>query len=189
MESIDGVDENYYEGQENDLPPVVPPLPLIRSPTAASAAASGSAPARRIAFYAQEPDNVPMLDPHDPMSWARDDPARRALDRLMQDAELGAMHYHPRAPRVEHVVNQFAPQRQPARPTQGRRATEEGQWRRLNEQEKTAIRGFLRRIPCAVTHASELGMMRLINRFRSRRSGGAKRQQNKRSKTHKRRKH
>lgn len=166
-------------------------VPMLRiSSPRASESASGSAPARRIAFYApQEPDNVPMLDPHDPMSWARDDPARRVLDLLMSDAEHGAMHYNPRAPRVQQVVNQFAPQRQPARPTQGRRATEEGQWRRLNEQEKTAIRGFLRRIPCAVTHASELGMMRLINRFRSRRSGGAKRQQNKRSKTHKRRKH
>jgi len=176
-----------YDNTGRQPEPDVPMLRMITSPRASAEAA----PARRIAFYAPQPqsDDVPMFDQRDPMSWARDDPARRALDLLMSDAELGAMHYHPRAPRVEHVVNQFAPQRQPARPTQGRRATEERQWRRLNEQEQTAIRGFLRRIPCAVTHASELGMMRLINRFRSRRSGGAKRQQNKRSKTHKRRKH
>ena len=171
MDPIEGVDEDYENtGRQPELD--VPMLRMISSPRASVEAAPA------IAF-------VPMFDQRDPMSWARDDPARRTLDLLMSDAELGAMHYHPRAPRVEHVVNQFAPQRQPARPTQGRRATEERQWRRLNEQEQTAIRGFLRRIPCAVTHASELGMMRLINRFRSRRSGGAKKQQNKRSKTHK----
>jgi len=176
-----------YENTGRQPEPDVPMLRMITSPRASAEAT----PARRTAFYAPQPqsDDGPMFDQRDPMSWARDDPARRALDLLMSDAELGAMHYHPRAPRVEHVVNQFAPQRQPARPTQGRRATEERQWRRLNEQEQTAIRGFLRQIPCAVTHASELGMMRLINRFRSRRSGGAKRQLNKRNKTHKRRKH
>ena len=63
----------------------------------------------------------------------------------------------------------------------------EAQWRRLTERNRSAIRRMLRDIPCNVSHTSELGMMRLFNRFRNsrRRNGGGKKSHKKR--THRRR--
>ena len=189
MDHIDGVDEYYYDGQENDFPPVVPPLPLIHSPRAASAEAT---PARRIAFY--NPAIHDLGHPADDMDlgWDPSDPAFMALQGEIRAAEQSAVEAGDAAAGVVPPHN-FRPsirgrhsrhQRSVNQPTPTHQS--ETQWSRLTRREQTAIRGFLRQIPCDVTHASELGMMRLINRFRSRRSGGAKRQQNKRSKTHKR---
>jgi hypothetical protein len=189
MDHIDGVDENYYDGQENDFPPVVPPLPLIHSPRAASAAVRAP-----IAFYnpaihdlGHPADDMDLdWDPSGPEFSALQDEIHAAEQMAVEagDAAAGVVPPHNFRPSIrgrhsrhQRSVNQPTPTRQ-----------SETQWSRLTRREQAAIRGFLRQIPCDVTHASELGMMRLINRFRSRRSGGAKRQQNKRSKTHKRRK-
>ena len=172
-------DEDYENtGQQ---PEQYVPLQLIRSPT--------SKEARRPswAVYANAPQSPGGAAARDPMSWDPTDPARAVLDRLLAESDVDAMLNHNDDPQAPRLIDQFAPPRQFAR--QRQTPTEERQWGRLNNIEKRAIRRVLQQIPCRVTHDSELGMMRLINRFRSRRSGGAKRQQNKRSKTHKRRKH
>jgi hypothetical protein len=63
-------------------------------------------------------------------------------------------------------------------PSRGSRAlpAPEEQWERLTTREKNIIRRFLVKIPCKVTHSSELGLMQLINRIRNRRmlTGGGK---------------
>ena len=179
-------DEIYYDGQENDFPPAVPPLPPIRSPRAAAAEA---APARRIAFYNHQ--DIHDLDhPADDMGldWDPSGPEFRALQNEMHAAEQMAIEAGDAAAGVVPPHN-FRPRIRGRHSCHQRSVNQhqsETQWSRLTRREQAAIRGFLRQIPCDVTHASEIGMMRLINRFRSRRSGGAKRQQNKRSKTHKR---
>jgi len=176
-------DEHYYDGQEVDFPPFVQ-LPLIHSPRAPA-----SAPARApVAFYNQDIHDLGHAANDMDLDWDPNDPAYRALHDEIHAADQAAVaagdaaagvvpphNFRPRRhSRYQRSVNQPTPTRQ-----------SETQWSRLTRREQIAIRGFLRQIPCDVTHASELGMMRLINRFRSRRSGGAK----KRSKTHKRRKH
>ena len=174
--------EHYYDGQEGDFPQVMQ-LPLIYSPRAASAAVRAP-----IAFYNPAHD-LDHVDDDMGLDWDPNDPAFMALQGEIHAAEQAAVqagdaaagvvpphNFRPRRrSRYQRSVNQPTPTRQ-----------SETQWSRLTGREQIAIRGFLRQIPCDVTHASEIGMMRLINRFRSRRSGGAKRQQNKRSKTHKR---
>ena len=186
MDPIEGVDEDYEgTGQQ---PERYVPLRMISSPRAPAAAAR--APVAY--FYNPDIHDAPNHSDDD-MGWDPSDPAFRALhDQIREaeqaaiavdDAEAGVVPLHNFRPSIHgHHARQQRSMNPPApAPTH----QSETQWARLTRREQTAIRGFLRRIPCAVTHASELGMMRLINRFRSRRSGGAK----KRSKTHKRRKH
>jgi hypothetical protein len=164
---MDPIDEVYYSDQETEFPQYVPLLP-IRSPREAAA--------RRPSVYAPL-RGAAAGDPGDPMNWDPNDPARVVLSGLLAQSDAGELNDQRAPPRL----NQFAPARRRQPPT------EEQQWGRLNNREKRAIRITLQQIPCHVTHASELGMMRLINRFRSRRrSGGAKRQQNKKSKSSKR---
>lgn len=63
----------------------------------------------------------------------------------------------------------------------------EEQWRSLTARQQNVIRRILRQIPCRVSHESELGMMRLLDRVRNsrRRNGGGKKSYKK--KTHRRR--
>jgi len=175
-------DETYYSDQETDFPQFVP-LQLIRSPRSEAAAAA----ARRPSVYAplQQLQSSPgggaaAGDPGDPINWDPNDPASVVLRGLLAQSDAGELNGMD-APRAPPRLNQFAPARRRQPPT------EEQQWGRLNNRQKRAIRITLQQIPCRVTHDSELGMLRLINRFRSRRrSGGAKRQQNKKSKSSKR---
>ena len=182
-------DEDYENtGQQ---PEQFVPLRPIRSPSEEAEEAAAAA-ARRPRVYAplqlqSSPGGGAAAAAGDLGDWDPNDPASVVLSGLLAQSDAGEMLNRMDNPRAPPRLNQFALPlpRQVARRRQP--PTEEQQWGRLNNREKRAIRITLQQIPCRVTHDSELGMMRLINRFRSRRrSGGAKRQQNKKCKSSKR---
>lgn len=187
--SYDGVDEDYGrdEGDE-DVPVNIPVIPYIRTRPRSRSSSPQRPPQSRVArFRTSSSDSDSDSDSYSEFNLDR------FLSRMNHASSADANDIAAALAQggLRHVVEQANPNTDmpirdnvlnaALRPHATRRSrafsSPEEQWRRLTTREKDIIRRFLQQIPCAVTHASELGMMRLINRFRNalKLNGGSKR--------------
>jgi hypothetical protein len=163
-------DENYGYDDENPSPPRFVPIRLPQQPQSQQPQQPQPQVARfdRISSSDSDSELFNQL-PINHMNRADDVAAALAqygLRRVVEHAN--------QEPIRANALN--AALRPP--PSRGSRAlpAPEEQWERLTTREKNIIRRFLVKIPCKVTHSSELGLMQLINRIRNRRmlTGGGK---------------
>ena len=175
---MDGVDEDYGDGS--------PPHEIRFSPIHEESPTPPQPVVRRVASFPQA--NAESSSDSDDMFAGL---SLAQLSRygnvgpnaLADDLALSGL----RAVIGDDLQNRPVPPRS-SRSQRPRIPTAEAQWRRLTERERNVIRRMLQDIPCNLSHTSELGMMRLFNRFRNsrRRNGGGKKSH---KKSHKKRTH
>jgi len=181
-----GVDEDYGDGPPsppiyiNPIPlhPSTPPPPqgprVARFPHAFSHANQDSE---------SDDDMFSGLSLQQLSRYGSDVGPNSLADALAQSGLRSVIEeQHPNVPIRPMALNAIA---RPSR-VRPRIQNPEAQWRSLTARQQNVIRRMLRQIPCHVSHESELGMMRLLDRFRNsrRRNGGGKKSYKK--KTHKR---